>query len=191
MLDYHASIQYIENGWAEDRRGRREEMLHRVRRLSTLLNDVTEQPVGCKPESSDRLTGGLLCFRPFHVDRRTFVFRSFSRLKRTCCQFHHVVHSPVVQLSNHVHIPFEPSIMWRDVVHAIKGLGRTCDGIKPQHKEPLSNNEPTAVSTIPAERRSASSGGCFWKTLGIYWDRQNDHLIFSGPGAVSKDDLSC
>ncbi|KRZ36237.1 hypothetical protein T4C_5367 [Trichinella pseudospiralis] len=53
------------------------------------------------------------------------------------------------------------------------------------------SNEPTAVSTIPAERRSASSGGCFWKTLGIYWDRQNDHLIFSGPGAVSKDDLSC
>ncbi|KRZ11481.1 hypothetical protein T11_14617, partial [Trichinella zimbabwensis] len=50
------------------------------------------------------------------------------------------------------------------------------------------SNEPTALTTIPAERRSASSEGCFWKTLGIHWDRQNDYLIFMPPGAVRQDD---
>ncbi|KRY17347.1 hypothetical protein T12_7757, partial [Trichinella patagoniensis] len=43
------------------------------------------------------------------------------------------------------------------------------------------SNEPDALRELPAEKTAMGEGGRPWKTLGIYWQRDDDHLTFAAP----------
>ncbi|KRZ71018.1 hypothetical protein T10_9429 [Trichinella papuae] len=55
------------------------------------------------------------------------------------------------------------------------------------HLHKWASNEPTALGSIPAERRAAGTEGGLWKTLGIFWDRKDDCLTFVPPGTTRQD----
>ncbi|KRZ10615.1 hypothetical protein T4B_1993 [Trichinella pseudospiralis] len=46
------------------------------------------------------------------------------------------------------------------------------------HLHKWASNEPDALRAVPAEKTARGTGGCPWKTLGIYWERNGDHLTF-------------
>ncbi|KRY10237.1 hypothetical protein T12_15320 [Trichinella patagoniensis] len=41
--------------------------------------------------------------------------------------------------------------------------------------------EPDALRAIPVEKTAKGTGGRSWKTLGIYWEREDDHVTFVAP----------
>ncbi|KRZ77838.1 hypothetical protein T10_7615 [Trichinella papuae] len=53
------------------------------------------------------------------------------------------------------------------------------------HLHKWASNEPGALASVPDEERSASSKSHLWKTLGLQWDRRDDHLTFSPPAMVN------
>ncbi|XP_003368070.1 zinc knuckle protein, partial [Trichinella spiralis] len=43
------------------------------------------------------------------------------------------------------------------------------------------SNEPDALQDLPLEKTTMGAGGRPWKTLGIYWERNEDYLTFVNP----------
>ncbi|KRZ29259.1 hypothetical protein T4C_7121 [Trichinella pseudospiralis] len=52
------------------------------------------------------------------------------------------------------------------------------------HLHKWASNEPDALRAVPAEKTARGTGGCPGKTLGIFWDRNGDHLTFMEPEKI-------